>query len=112
MEFFKIRRAEMKDACDIARVRITGWKQSYIDIVPDALLAKLSEEADRARVEEALADKASKTMRFVVELDDKIIGMGACGKARGTEDADKRGEVYAIYLLDDAKRQGIGQNFM
>jgi ribosomal protein S18 acetylase RimI-like enzyme len=111
MEFFKIRRAEKKDACDIARVRITGWRQSYKDIVPDALLAKLSEEADRQRVEQALSDPANKTLRFVVELDGEIVGMGACGKARDQID-DKRGEVFAIYLLDDAKRQGIGQNFM
>jgi hypothetical protein len=33
MESFKIRRAEPKDAKDIAYVRITGWKQSYKGIV-------------------------------------------------------------------------------
>ena len=111
MESFKIRRAEVKDACDIARVRITGWKQSYKDIVPGGLLDKLNIEADQKRVELALGDKNNKTLRFVVEDGGKIIGMGACGKGRESLD-EKRGEVYAIYLLDEAKRQGIGANFM
>ena len=111
MEYFTIRRAEVKDAPDIARVRITGWKQSYKGIVPDVLLAKLDMEADRARVEQGLTDPANKTLRFVLELDKKIVGIGACGKARDAEDP-KRGEVYAIYLLDEAKRQGLGANFM
>lgn len=111
MESFKIRRAEVKDACDIARVRITGWKQSYKDIVPGGLLEKLNVEADQKRVELAIADRNNKTLRFVVENEGRIVGMGACGKGRDSLD-EKRGEVYAIYLLDEAKRQGIGQNFM
>jgi ribosomal protein S18 acetylase RimI-like enzyme len=111
MESFKIRRAELKDADDIATVRITGWRQSYNGLMPDALLAKLSIEDDKKRVRAAFADKESKTLRFVAELEGKIIGMGACGKARDGKD-DKRGEIYAIYLLNEAKGQGIGRNFM
>ncbi len=111
MEFFTVRRAKLKDAADIARVRITAWRQSYGGIVPDELLKKLNIEADKLRVEAALADAASKTLRFVVETDGKITGMGACGRAREAAD-DKRGEIYAIYLLDEAKGQGIGRNLM
>lgn len=111
MEFFTIRRAELKDAGDIARVRITAWKQSYKDIIPGALLAKLDIDKDRARLQQTFADPNNKSFRFVVELDEKIVGMGACGAARGSADP-KRGEVYAIYLLDEAKGQGIGRNFM
>lgn len=111
MESFKIRRAEVKDAHDIARVRITGWRQSYKGMMPDELLNKLDIEADAKRLREAFADRENKSLRFVVELDGKIVGMGACGRARNAED-DKCGEVYAIYLLDEAKGQGIGRNFM
>ena len=107
----KIRRAKVKDAGDIAYVRITGWRQSYKGLMPDELLDKLDIEADTKRLREAFADKENKALRFVVEQAGKIIGMGACGKARKSED-DKRGEVYAIYLLDEVKGQGIGTQFM
>ncbi|TAL30253.1 MAG: GNAT family N-acetyltransferase [Alphaproteobacteria bacterium] len=111
MKPYKIRRARVTDAGDIARVRITGWWQSYKGLMPDELLNKLDIEADTTRLREAFADKENKSLRFVVEQAGKIIGMGACGKARQSEDA-KRGEVYAIYLLDEAKGQGIGTKFM
>lgn len=111
MESFKIRRAEAKDAHAIATVRITGWKQSYKGMMPDELLDKLDIDADAERLREAFADRENKSLRFVVELEGKIVGMGACGKARNTED-DRCGEVYAIYLLNEAKGQGIGRNFM
>jgi ribosomal protein S18 acetylase RimI-like enzyme len=111
MESFKIRRAEAKDADDLARVRITGWRQSYKGMMPDALLDKLDIDADAKRLRTAFADPDNKSLRFVVELEGKIVGMGACGKARDVAD-DKCGEVYAIYLLDEAKGQGIGRNFM
>jgi ribosomal protein S18 acetylase RimI-like enzyme len=111
MESFKIRRAEVKDAEDIARVRLTGWRQSYKGMMPDELLGKLDIAADAQRLRAAFADPENKSLRFVVELEGKIVGMGACGKAR--EGADARcGEVYAIYLLEEAKGQGIGRNFM
>lgn len=111
MKAHKIRRAKVTDAADIARVRITGWRQSYKGMMPDALLDKLDIDADTKRLREAFADKENKALRFVVEQAGKIIGMGACGKARKSED-DKRGEVYAIYLLNEAKGQGIGRDFM
>ncbi|MEZ0224654.1 MAG: N-acetyltransferase family protein [Alphaproteobacteria bacterium] len=111
MESFKIRRAEAKDADDIAYVRITGWRQSYKGMMPDELLGKLDIAADAQRLRAAFTDKENQALRFVVEQDGKITGMGACGKARNTAD-DKCGEVYAIYLLNEAKGQGIGKNFM
>jgi ribosomal protein S18 acetylase RimI-like enzyme len=111
MDSFKIRRAEPKDAEAIARVRISGWKQSYAGIMPEALLDKLDVEADSRRVSEALSDKKNKSLRFVVESEGKIIGMGACGKAREAE-SPLRAEVYAIYLLEEGKRRGIGTSFM
>jgi ribosomal protein S18 acetylase RimI-like enzyme len=108
MSAFTIRRAELKDAGDIARVRTTSWKQSYIGFAPDALLAKLDINADRQRIEAAMVDPASKTLRFVAEAAGKLVGMGSCGPAREQAD-NKRGEVYTLYLLQEAKGQGIGR---
>ena len=111
MESFNIRKAILADADRIAFVRITGWRQSYKGLMPDALLDKLSIEADARRVRDGLSDSANRTLRYVVELEGKIVGMGACGQARH-DPTQKHGEVYAIYLLNEAKGQGIGSAFM
>lgn len=111
MQSFTIRRAIEEDADRIAFVRITGWKQSYAGLMPEALLSRLDMAGDAERVRMVLSDPNNHSLRFVVELDNIIVGMSACGRARG-EESPNRGEVFAIYLLDEAKRKGIGQAFM
>lgn len=106
-----IRPAKTDDAARIAYVRITGWRESYRGMMPDILLDNLDIEADTARVQKALQDANNRAMRFVAEKDGLIIGMAACGAARGQEDVE-RGEVYALYLLDEVKRTGAGTLLM
>lgn len=111
MQNFKIRTAKIEDSDHIAYVRITGWRQSYRGMMPDALLARLDVAADALRVRQYIADSGSQSLRYVVEQNGAITGMAACGPARG-DDMPNGGEVYAIYLLDSAKRQGIGERLM
>jgi ribosomal protein S18 acetylase RimI-like enzyme len=75
-------------------------------------LEKLNVEDDVKRVQAALADRDSRALRFVAELEGKIVGMGVCGYARDKDSSGTRAEVDAIYLLDEAKRQGIGKSLM
>lgn len=112
MADFIIRRATIEDSDRIAFVRITGWKQSYKGLMPDALLDRLDMKADAERVRAVMADGSNRSLRFVVEQNGVVVGMGACGPARGNEGLRGQGEVYAIYLLDEVKRQGIGEAFM
>ena len=106
-----IRKAELKDADDIARVRITGWRQSYVGMMPQALLDKLDIKADKKRVVEAMSNPENQSCRFVTEVDGKVVGIAACGPKREAGNAG-RAEVYAIYLLDEAKGRGIGKALM
>jgi ribosomal protein S18 acetylase RimI-like enzyme len=75
------------------------------------LLSKLDIEADKQRVEKAFTDPANHALRFVAEQQKNIVGMGVCGLERCGEDSS-RGEVYALYLLDEAKRKGTGRAMM
>lgn len=106
-----IRRAVKEDAMALATVRVIGWHQSYAGLMPAELLSKLSIEADRQRVERAFADPENKALRFVAEQHKNVIGMGVCGRLRAGDVAG-RGEVYALYLLDEAKRKGLGRAMM
>lgn len=111
MTNYIIRKALSGDAPRIAYVRITGWHQSYKGIIPDALLDKLDIDDDETRVRAAIEDITNKSLRFVVETEGVVTGIGACGPARGGHD-EKRAAVYAIYLLDETKGRGIGSAFM
>lgn len=111
MESPLIRRAIPGDAGAIAFVRVVGWRQSYAGLMPPELLSKLNVETDRQWVEKALNDPANRTLRFVAEQQKNIIGIGVCGLERSGGDS-ARGEVYALYLLDEAKRKGTGRAIM
>lgn len=106
-----IRRATKEDAQALATVRVIGWHQSYTGLMPVEVLSGLSIEADRLRVEKAFADPQNKALRFVAEQHKNIIGMGVCGPERSGK-ISARGEVYALYLLDEAKRKGTGRAMM
>lgn len=111
MDGVLIRRAVKEDAQALATVRVIGWQQSYAGLMPPELLSKLSIEADRQRVEKAFADRDNKALRFVAEQHKNVIGMGVCGPERNGK-MPARGEVYALYLLDEAKRRGTGRAMM
>jgi ribosomal protein S18 acetylase RimI-like enzyme len=107
----KIRPIEIKDAEAFSYVRITSWKQTYKDIIPPALLDMLDIDKDVEELKKALIDSGNvKKLRYVAELNDKIVGIGSCGSASGMDSS--YGKIYAIYLLDEVKHIGIGKALM
>jgi GNAT superfamily N-acetyltransferase len=103
---FMIRRAKIEDAGAIAHVQVESWKTTYAGIVSDAYLASLNQE-DRMRSwrEQILADNIS---IFLAEDETGIFGFVAGGEVREKlEEYDA--ELYAIYLLRERQRQGVGR---
>jgi GNAT superfamily N-acetyltransferase len=101
-----IRRAEPGDARGIAEVHVSSWRTSYRGIVPDARLDELDVES-RVSFWETHLETC-----FVSADDDGVItGFVSAGPAQNDElGAD--GEIYAIYLVDSAKKQGTGRRLM
>ena len=103
-----IRAAVEADAGAIAHVHVASWQTTYAGIVPDAYLAGL-DEALRARL---WAERLrGGTLVFVAEWDGRVVGFadgGANREAVGGCDA----ELYAIYLLKDAQKRGIGAGLL
>ena len=101
-----IRRADIEDADAIAHVQVESWKTTYGGIVPDAFLASLNqEERMRSWQEQILAGNIS---IFLAENEAGIVGFVAGGEIR--EKLDEYGaELYAIYLLREWQRQGVGR---
>ena len=99
-----IRAAAFEDAGAIAHVHVESWRTTYAGIVPDAYLAGLDETLRAQLWREWLSGE---TLVFVAEWDGSVVGFAHGGKNREPVEACDA-ELYALYLLKDAQKRGIG----
>jgi GNAT superfamily N-acetyltransferase len=99
-----IRAATEHDAVAISHVHVQSWRTTYAGIVPEEYLATLN-EAERVMVWRQWLSRDIQV--YIADLDGETVGFisgGAIREPVRTYDA----ELYAIYLLEQAQRQGIG----
>ncbi|HEV2565854.1 MAG TPA: GNAT family N-acetyltransferase [Microvirga sp.] len=110
-----IRKAVEADVEGIARVHVQGWRESYKDFLSPEALAGLSVEERIRMWQGAFARPDPQARLLVAETGNgEIVGF-ACGGPVRRESAERLGteaEIFAIYLLDKVKRQGIGRGLM
>lgn len=99
-----IRKTEESDHSEIAQLSIQVWQESYKDILEKKFLDSLS-------YEERLHGRyhwfsAPNKFSIVAIMENKIIGFCDFGVSRQPDIS--KGEIYAIYLLAEYQRQGIG----
>jgi ribosomal protein S18 acetylase RimI-like enzyme len=104
-----VRPAVIDDAAAIARVHVASWRTTYRGLLPDDFLASLGEEPYTERWTRVIADGSSRV--FVVDENGEIAGFASCGRERAGE-IGYAGELYAIYVLDSAQRQGHGRELV
>lgn len=105
---YKIREALESDAEGITFVHVSSWKTSYAGIIDQTFLDNISYVDRLNRWREILKDKES--LHLVAVIDDQIIGFADAGTVRPEPGISKdSGEIYAIYILEDHKRKGIGK---
>jgi GNAT superfamily N-acetyltransferase len=103
-----IRAAGLDDAGAIAQVHVESWRTTYTGIVSDAYLAGLDVMLRTKLWNERLQ---SGSLVFVAEWDGRVVGFADGGPNReavGECDA----ELYAIYLLRDAQKRGMGAGLL
>ncbi len=105
---YTIRPAQLTDTHAIALVHVESWRTTYKGIMPDELLANLSVERRQANWTNVLSNPDSRTVLYVAEVDTQVVGFAAGGPER-TEHPVYKGELYAIYLLQDYQGQGMGR---
>ena len=103
-----IRKATLADVDGIACVHVQAWRESYRDLMPQAVLDGLSVERRAAQWRGTLGDPNSPVCVYVAVQDGAICGFGSGGKTRWTGLATD-GEISALYLLDAIKRRGVGR---
>lgn len=101
-----IRIAKENDVRSIAQVQVESWRTTYKGIVPQAYLDDLSVD-DRMKVWKKVVEIHS----VIVAENEKreIIGFAAGGEERTKEYPSYTGELYAIYLLEECQKQGVGR---
>ncbi len=106
-----IRRAVPEDAEGITRAHIQSWRTSYRGILPGELLDGLDFEQRLAGWRRGLADPGAAIFVAVEPGPGHIVGFCAVGKNRAPPESlpGFAGELYAIYLVDEAKRRGVGR---
>jgi L-amino acid N-acyltransferase YncA len=99
-----VRAATEQDAGAISHVHVESWRTTYAGIVPDAYLAGLDETKGMLQWREWLTRDIQV---FVAEVDGEVVGFVSGGSMREPlQDYDA--ELFAIYLLKQAQRRGVG----
>ena len=106
---FRWRDAGLDDAVLLSRLFVTGWRQTYAGVMPDALLDRLetSPNHDPASWRRRLARRPPDRWTKIV-LAPEPAGLVWFGREEGRL-PDYRGEIEKIYLLDSAQGRGLGR---
>lgn len=108
---YLIRPATLNDALAIAEVQVAVWQSAYRDMLPEALIARMSVEDRRKGWTTILTSYAENGTGacFVAESAGVVHGFASCGAQRDEDLQDTHGgEFSAIYVMDSFQRRGIG----
>jgi len=107
-----IRDAQAGDATAIARVHVASWQSTYAGMLPANYLTGMSLRGAEARWRGSLPDRGPGSGTLVaVDEDGAVAGFCSFGPQRRGIDGFA-GEVYALYLHDDARGRGMGRLLM
>jgi GNAT superfamily N-acetyltransferase len=104
---FAIREAVLADAGAIARAHTASWQSSYRGILPDSVLDRIDVGQRTETRRKILGDRTVFQLVAYDVTHGDVVGFCDAGPPRRNAPYD--GEVYAIYLVQHAKRHGVGQ---
>ncbi|HEV2376067.1 MAG TPA: GNAT family N-acetyltransferase [Streptosporangiaceae bacterium] len=102
-----IRRAEITDAVQIARVHVDSWRAAYAGLMPDDVLASLSVERRAEGWRHLLAARPPHCGLIAIR-GSTAVGFAYVGPCRDEGCPADAGELMAIYVRPDAWGNGWG----
>jgi ribosomal protein S18 acetylase RimI-like enzyme len=107
MSRFGVRVATLGDAELIARAHTESWQASYRGILPDTVLERIDVGQRTETRRRILRDRSIFQLVAYDLTHGDVVGFCDAGSSR--RDMPQAGEIYAIYLVQHAKRHGLGQ---
>ena len=113
----RIRRATKADATAIGRVHVETWQSAYAGLLPDVMLARMSDVRHSAMWAHSLSNPHEARGIFVADDEQMgVVGFGSCGPVRDPpedlDDKGRMGEVYLLYVESDFQNQGLGRRLL
>jgi L-amino acid N-acyltransferase YncA len=111
MEREHLREARQLDAAAIARVHVDSWRTSYRGSVPECFLTGMSYEDFEDRWRAWLRGIGDSRLAYYVaeRPSGRIVGFASGGPRRGPAHDDYTVELYALSVLREHQRAGIGR---
>jgi GNAT superfamily N-acetyltransferase len=104
---FAVRPAALPDATEIASVQTASWQTSYRGILPDSILDTMDPARRVGTRREILQDSGALNLVAYDTTHGDLVGFANAGPSR--RQGQLVGELYEIYILDRAKRYGLGR---
>ncbi|WP_199880652.1 GNAT family N-acetyltransferase [Bacillus massiliglaciei] len=106
----QIRKASFSDISSLAEVHIRSWQTTYKGIIPDRYLSAMNKKNREKSWERNL--NTLHNITYVAETDEKQLVGFASGGPEQSHTLSYQGEIYAVYLLQNYQRRGIGKKLL
>lgn len=106
MSSYLVRPAQPRDAKAIAEVHVATWRTAYQSLMPADYLGKMTVDKRQAYWREAI--EYSEPQLQVATLDDQVVGFVGYDRSRDAKTRSTVGEIWAMYVLPDHWRKGVG----
>ncbi|MEM8830863.1 MAG: GNAT family N-acetyltransferase [Cyanobacteria bacterium P01_G01_bin.19] len=107
-----IREAIKQDISAIAKVHVDTWRTTYKGIFSDEFLDNMSYQKREQGWHRVFREALHNNFTYVAENDSRqIIGFANAGSEREDNPVYK-GELYAIYILENFQQLGIGKKLV
>ncbi len=106
-----IRRMQPADARPISEIRVITWRATYRGLIDDDYLDHLDIEEDAQRRVEYLAMPNPSSFTLVAEDSGEVRGYCIGGPERNSHPV-YTGEIYALYILPQYQKAGIGKSLV
>jgi ribosomal protein S18 acetylase RimI-like enzyme len=108
-----VRLAWADDAPAIAGVQARAFRQSYADLLPDAVLADIDADTFAQAWKQAIAKPPSARHRVLVALErNTVVGFAATAPSDDPDAEPSDGEVVALHVDPDATGVGHGSRLI
>jgi ribosomal protein S18 acetylase RimI-like enzyme len=94
------------DAEALARAHVTSWRETYRGLLPDAYLARMSEEAHTRRFAHLLLHPGPDDVTLAAADRWDIVGYAQGGPSRRRREGEA--EIATLYLIRAAQNRGLG----